>query len=379
MRKAIIWIHRWLGLLSGLVVLVVCMTGALLVFEKEIRTLTEPYRRVSPKSLPVLPPSRIAAHVTTHTGFMVSSMDYGGTEKSVVCTLRTGERPSRSTLVYVDPYSGAVLHIKDLRRDFFKWALAGHYYFWLPSKPGKLLVSWATLTFSVLLLSGLVVWFPRKRTQLKQGFQVKWRAKRKRLLYDLHNVLGFYSCAVLLILAATGLVYGFSWFADGLYRATSGGQPLPKTERPLSDKEQPSPIANVIDSVFYRHIEPKLYDSGRVQTLHLAEKGTEAVWLYDNPDASTRYRRETRYFDRYTGEELQGDGAGFYASVYAEAAFADRLKRMNYDIHVGSIGGLTTKTLAFLACCVGGLLVVTGYWMWWGRQRKLNQKKQQTR
>jgi uncharacterized iron-regulated membrane protein len=48
----------------------------------------------------------------------------------------------------------------------------------------------------------------------------------------------------------------------------------------------------------------------------------------------------------------------------------ERLVEMNYDIHVGAIGGLTGKIIAFIASLVCASLPVTGFIIWWGKRRR---------
>lgn len=368
-KNIIVFLHRWLGLISGAIVLVICLTGALLVFEKEIRSFTEPFQFVKVSDQPMLTPGKIAEIVKEKTGKQLSNISYPGPEKAVVCTLKTGNRPSRATLAYVNPYTGQMLKVKELEKDFFKWLFTGHYYLWLPIEVGKIVVPTATLVFLILLISGMILWFPGKRRRIKQSFRIKWRAKRKRLLYDLHNVLGFYSLLLLIVLSVSGLIFGFKWFDQAFYRFTSGGAVIAKMQKPSSELTAAGALLVNADTLFIRYMLPKIH-RGHVQTLFFPTKKKDAFMLYDNPDGDTRFRRDTRYFDRYSLRELYGKGVGFYAGNFKEASLADKLKRMNYDIHVGSILGWPTKLLAFFAGLVGVLLVVTGYWMWLGKRVK---------
>ncbi|WP_282637371.1 PepSY-associated TM helix domain-containing protein [Sphingobacterium thalpophilum] len=368
-KNTFVFLHRWLGLISGAIVLVICLTGALLVFEKDIRSFTEPFQLVKASDQPMLAPGTIAKMVEKKTGKQLSNISYPGRDKSVVCTLKTAKRRSQSILIYVNPYSGKILKVKELEKDFFKWLITGHYYLWLPVKVGKIVVATATLVFLVLLISGLVLWFPGKRNSIKRSFLIKWRAKRKRLLYDLHNVLGFYSLLLLVVLSVSGLIFGFKWFDKAFYRLTSGGAEMAEMRKPSSEVIAAGAMLVNADTLFTQYMLPKILQ-GHVQTLYFPAKKKDAFMLYDNPDGDTRFRRNTRFFDQYSLEELHGKGAGFYAGNFEEASLADRLKRMNYDIHVGSVLGWPSKLMAFAASLVGVLLVVTGYWMWLGSRFK---------
>ena len=48
---------------------------------------------------------------------------------------------------------------------------------------------------------------------------------------------------------------------------------------------------------------------------------------------------------------------------------------MNYDLHVGQIGGLTTKIIAFLASLICASLPITGFIIWLGKRKKSKSKK----
>lgn len=76
-----------------------------------------------------------------------------------------------------------------------------------------------------MTLTGLVLRWP-KRQNRRQRFSIKWRARWRRVNYDLHSVLGFYALWLGLMLAITGLVWGYNWFGEGLYHITGGDKSL---------------------------------------------------------------------------------------------------------------------------------------------------------
>src|SRR5690606_33090151 len=79
----------------------------------------------------------------------------------------------------------------------------------------------STLIFVVMLISGLVLWWPKKK-KAKQRFTIKWNARWRRKNYDLHNVMGFYVMWIALVLALTGLIWGFQWFGVAVYWIAGG-------------------------------------------------------------------------------------------------------------------------------------------------------------
>lgn len=364
-RKAIGKIHLWLGLVSGPVVFVVAVTGCLYAFQMEIQDWTQPFRFVEQQSAPFLPPSVLkAAAAEKQSDQHIHAVQYLGPDRAAQVIFYNPD-PEYHYLVYVNPYTAEVLKVKDMARDFFAIVLDGHFYLWLPPQIGQPLVSIATLVFIAMLMSGIGLWWPRKPKHVRQRFTIRWNAKWKRVNYDLHNVLGFYAWAVAILLACTGLVWGFQWWANGWYRTAGGDKSLVYSE-PDSDTTQVySHDAPAVDKVFA--IMQQQYPNARTIEVHIPETGLSPIGANANPDHGTYWRLDYRYFDRYTLEELPV--AHIYGR-YQDATVADKLVRMNYDIHTGAILGLPGKFLVFFASLLCASLPVTGFVIWWGRRNK---------
>lgn len=79
---------------------------------------------------------------------------------------------------------------------------------------GKMLVGASTLFFLFILLSGLAVYWPKKWK--KSRLTVHTRKGSRRLLFDLHGVLGLYATLILVACALTGLMWSFQWYRDAV-------------------------------------------------------------------------------------------------------------------------------------------------------------------
>src|SRR5262249_49622265 len=119
--------------------------------------------------------------------------------------------------VYVDPYRGEVLLVRDMRWDPLGVILRAHQTLLLPPAIGRRVIGVAVLVFVPLLVTGLVLWLPRRLGDLRRSRILRQRltidlgGRFFRVTYDLHRVLGAYALVVALILALTGLVWSFSW------------------------------------------------------------------------------------------------------------------------------------------------------------------------
>lgn len=366
LKKIIGKLHLWLGLSSGIIVCFLGITGCILAFETEIRSVTEPYRYVKAEDKPFLPPTVLKdAAERSLEGKKINSIEYLGKKDAALAFFYNDVDYKQ---VLINPYTGHVQKVKDMNRDFFRVVLNGHFYLWLPEKIGQPIVASATLIFLFMMISGLILWWPRNKAAAKQRFRFKWKptTKWKRKNYDLHNVLGFYMTWIAIFLAITGLVFGFQWFAKSVYWVSSGGKSMPAHEHPHSDSTKMNSQLKVADIVW--------------QDLMKQQKGNEKVGVAfpaENDDAlegfinhrpGTYYNTDYYHYDQYTGEELPATGT--YAGTFKGAIVADKIARMNYDIHVGAVLGLPGKVLAFFASLVAASLPVTGLYIWWGRRRK---------
>jgi len=375
------WLHLWLGLISGTVVLIVSVTGCLYVFEKEISDLIKPYKFVTPQEKSYLLPSVMKEKAERYLeGVLPDSVEpnlygvqYFSRDRSAIIAYNHPEH--EYTMIYMDPYDGTVLAEQYLKHDFFRIVLMGHYYLWLPPDIGQPVVAVSILVFVILLITGMVMWWPKNlnKANFDKSFKIKWKASFKRVNYDLHNVLGFYFLTLSLILALTGLVWGFEWFSRSYYWALTGGEKLPEWERVVSDTTRTyNGSANPLDAVWLQML--KEYDGrGGDVGLQFPRDNKGAISFNYNPRPGTYYKRENRNFDQHTLKEIPGNNE-LYDQKFEEASVGRKIYRMNYDIHVGAVLGLPGKILAFFASLVCASLPVTGFLVWWGKRKKGKKK-----
>lgn len=358
-------LHLWLGLLSGLIVVIVCLTGSLYAFKDELTAAREPWRDVTDTGAALLRPSTLCAVADRAAGdSLPSSVTLGGRTEAAQVDYFSARG---ATTVFVNPYTGDVLKV--VRRqpgdfDFFDFILQGHRRLWLPRHIGSPLVSYAVLAFFITLLTGLVVSWPRKWTRraVKSHFAFHRPLRAARFRFDLHNVLGFYAVIPLIALCFTGLMFGLSWFSGGIYRLVSGGEPMASYRLPLAED-----TGREFASLDALHARLSSEAPRAVQFYYaLPRTGTDVYRASIVHEKGSYYKQDNRFFDPYDLQELQG--AGPWAGKYTEASPADKMMRMNLDIHEGRILGFWGKALMCAASLIGASLPVTGFVIW--RRRK---------
>ncbi len=363
-KQAIGKLHLWLGLGSGLVVFVVSLTGAIFTFQDEIRDATQPWRLVAaPAQAAPLPPSRLLAAVAaSHAGATPSWTTYYAPNRSA--TVYFTDQAGGSYLASLNPYTGQVLHEQDLRSDFFTIVQALHMYLLLPSAVGEWVVGVAIAIFLVMLGTGLVLWWPRRRHERRQRLTIKWGAKWRRLNYDLHQVLGFYLAAGAFVIALTGLFMSFGSWLQAASLVANTGHHYPREETPptvdtlAAAVAAPRPLADVAYAQM-RQQSP----TAEMVLIGPTTGRKQPVYCLTYQRALHYYHRDEYYFHPVSGQLLR-------ALPHAAKSPGKKLGDLNYDLHTGQILGLGGKIVAFLISLLSASLPVTGTLLWWGRRHK---------
>ncbi len=371
------WLHLWLGLISGIIVFIVSITGCIYVFQQDIKDALEPWRFVEVQNKAFVPPSYL---VDTAQKYMPNveptGLTYSNAEGAAAVGFNYKENGKRAfNAVFMNPYTGEFIRnqktVGEGSFNFFRFIIDGHRALWLPYEIGRPIVGIGTLIFVVLLITGLIMWWPKKWTKANKdrSFRIKWKASFKRVNYDLHNVLGFYSLIFALIIGLTGLVWSFKWFEKSVYFLASGGEVKENHEHPHSDISKMNladTTISPIDAAWYKTLE--IDDNIQGMFMHPTVKGDEAVEMLVYHDHGSFYNQSEYFFDQYTYELIE-------SKHFTEAGLADQLSMLNYDMHIGVVWGMSGKILAFLISLVCASLPVTGFLVWWNKKKKSKKKK----
>lgn len=369
-KKLIRKIHLWLSVPFGLIITVTCLSGAALVFENEIMELCRHDLYYVEKAGDVpLPVDRLVEKVAatlpdsvTVTGVSISS----DAERAYRVNL---SKPRRAS-VYVDQYTGEVKG-RNERAPFFLTMFRLHRWLLDSMKPdggifwGKMIVGVSTLMFVFVLLSGMVVAWPRTRKALKSRLKVAIGKGWRRFWYDLHVAGGIYALVFLLLMALTGLTWSFSWYRTGFYKvfgaeekqrsgqdaaqAASNGKPEHKSSGKGQRGESPTASFACWQQV-YEELKGRNPDYKQITV--------------SNGSADVFFERlgNQRATDRYTFNPRNGEITR--AALYKDADTSGKIRGWIYSVHVGSWGGIFTRILTFLAALLGGALPLTGYYLW---------------
>jgi uncharacterized iron-regulated membrane protein len=258
MKKIFRKIHLWLSVPFGLIITLVCFSGAMLVFENEAN---EWFRRdlyyVETVKESPLPMDKLLEKVATTlpdsvsvTGVSISSDPGRAYQVSL-------SKPRRASL-YVDQYTGEVKG-KSERSGFFMFMFRMHRWLLDSMNPGnegifwgKMIVGVSTLLLVFVLISGIVIWWPRTRKALKNSLKITATKGWRRFWYDLHVAGGMYALIFLLAMALTGLTWSFPWYRTAFYKVFG----VEVQQRAAQGHEQVNPVSAKASRKIRAYIPP---------------------------------------------------------------------------------------------------------------------------
>jgi uncharacterized iron-regulated membrane protein len=266
--------------------------------------------------------------------------------------------------IYVDPYTGKVLAIYNEEMDFFNIVKMLHWSLLLKTEIGQPVVGWSTFIFVIMLISGIILWWPKNKAARKQRFKFQWKesTKWRRKNYDLHNILGFYIASVAIIIAFTGMVWAFTWFQAIVYVAGSQTFTPPETVTKtsvISDGNKDAAFDKAYEITKIKYKDADAFSLGKPADT----AKTAAIDVYVQQHPGKYYVYHQLQFDQYSGKLL-------HERKHDEKNFGEKIITANYDIHVGAILGIPGKIIAFIASFICGMLPLTGFLIWWGRNNK---------
>lgn len=363
LKKTILFIHRWLGFISGLVVFIVSITGCLFAFQDEVQDAFCSYRHVEVQNKSYVPPSQLRAQALGRYPKGTSNfMNYYGKNRPAVVGVTDPKEGFR--YVYYNPYTGKLLYDEQYMHNFFIVVEFIHLYLLLPPKIGGLVVGISVIVFVALMITGIVLWWPKRKSDRKRSFSIKWNGRWRRVNYDLHNVLGFYSVSIALILALSGLAIAFDWMREGVYTAANLGKTYAYEKQEVkSDLLQAGfkPRMPVIDQALM--VARARSPQAQMFSIFAGDEKKDPVWVTAYYTPLHYYRSDEYTFDKYTGKLLK-------VMLHQKKSPGMKMNDANYDIHVGQILGLPGKIIAFFASLICASLPITGLIVWLGKRKK---------
>lgn len=360
--KTVAWIHLWPSLISAVILIFVCLTGTIIVYCDEIIDFANRdvlyVKEIKEKKLPVtrvLGLYKEAFPKRRNPGYMII---YRDPARSIKFNSYDKEKGLR--FVYMDPYTGKIL--KDDGTIHFFYVTAHLHSSLLWRGAGEWIIAIATIIFLIELITGLILWWPARwtKTTREQSFKIKWKAKFKRVNYDLHNVLGFYAFSICFVLTVTGLIIAFKPLAK-LTVSTFGGDTGHEWEEKLpafKPESKPAELNKIVDDYF--KVLPWA-SVVQISSFKMDSSGYYGLAFARHIGLKSRDGDHPVFFDKYSGEKL---------NVSEGAILHEKIENVYWALHMGTWMGWFGKLITFTGGLIATSLPVTGFYIWWGRRKK---------
>lgn len=362
-RNVLFWLHLAAGVIAGIVILIMCVTGAALSFEKNIAEYFERDQRyiaAPAENTPKLTVMEVLNKVREQKPDAKPSGVTLMNEPNAAWQVAAG----RDGTFYVNPYTGVITGegAKGVRgffrtmTDLHRWiALSGD-----GRAVGKAITGACNLAFLFLAISGIYIWFPRRLSwkHYKAAMTPRFKVKGKARDFNWHTTLGFWTSLILIILTITAAVISYQWAGNLLYTLTGnevpqqqGGGGGPQGQNPNQQAEKAPPLPENLNQLWTRAEA----QSENWKSINMRLPITkDAVFTIDEGKYWNKFGRSTLTLNAGNAEVAKWE-------TYGEQNSARQLRSWFRFTHTGESFGIIGQIIGFIACLGGAVLVYTGF------------------
>lgn len=376
--KYLMWItHLWLGLLSSIIVFVMCLTGCMYAFKNQISDLYNRDKVYITAGTAAKNPDHIQAELLREGKELTSLLIPENKSRSYVISYREGQLDKSA---YYNQYTGKILGQADTGANHFFEVVLDIHRNLMMGNAGRQIVGASVLMFCILLISGLILWLPKKLKFLKQGLTVMFKAKFQRVNYDLHNTLGFYTFLMLFFMAVTGLYVTYPWVKNGLI-VSLGGSSIDHISKEKDNADDP--FGGLLEDMLQKQDEKKnLKDVSsasidkimKLADQHLPYRAATSIELpnKDNPRYVVIKTNTQNFLGMMLPDEVTFDKTGVFKTkeLFSGRPLNKQFTALAKPLHTGEIMGLPSIILYFIISLIGCSLPITGFLIWWHRFKK---------
>ena len=258
--------------------------------------------------------------------------------------------------LFLDPYRGTELKLRNKEYSFFYMAEKLHRYLFL-GKPGQWFTGTAALALFVMIGTGIYLWWPRTAKSLRTAFRFDATLGARAWNVNLHKVVGLYSAVLLAIAAFTGGAEFLNWVSR-TYLAPASSR---ETGRALRSSGPVGGPGGASYDAIWANAQKAI---GPFQTAQLSwpqkAKGPMQV-EYVASDAPHPNALSYLFLDGFTGAVLR-------SSPYAQESAGSRFYLWLLPIHLGEIGGWAGRIAVTAGAAGAAFLSLTGFWLYYRRK-----------
>ncbi len=349
MKKNIVFLmHSIAGLVSGLFILLMSLSGAALVFHEELDSCQWPAIKSDQNNIVNIESCYKSIHKQYPHAQISHCMLPQKNDDPVLFFIYDSSCKNGATVmeVFLHPQSTKILKTRDSSDNFVSWLSKFHNSFHL-GKTGEWLLGFFSLVFLLSIITGLILF-------RKNIFAILLLRKAVYKRNNLHQLIGVYALVFNLMIAITGFWMQRYVFKKEFYTADNY-TPVLKASPAFPFK---------FDSA-YAAVQKK-YPDFTASVVYFAQSNSGKTAVYGSR-SSNAFIHSKKFAD-----VIFLDSAGNIAKTrfINEIDAKDRYDIINSQLHMGKYGGTPVKIIYCLFGLAGGLLSITGFFMWSRRKKK---------
>ena len=384
-------LHWFVGIVFGLTLFIIGVSGAILSYEKEILQAInkDTYFVNIPQDKQILSTKEILEkYQTENPDSKINSVSFSSDKSSSVVLNIASKDPKqrKGESIYLNPYTAEVLP-KIEYREFFSFIRSLHR--WLAFEGdtrtiGKNIVAISTIACIILTIGGVIVYWPRVKNNFLRSFTFSFKHKKRAFLSTMHSAIGMWVVPFFLLMCFTGLYWSYDWYRSAMFTIMQVEQP-----------KRATPTTQVVQIGQQKEKQSEKEQKSEKQPELISYENAQKVADIFNQNVSRDYKnaslRLTASKDGfYTISYLYADATHFRESnsmeidpnkslVVKEAKFEDKklneqLMSSMLPLHSGEYFGWFGQLAYFVSSALMALFVITGYMLYFDRWKKKRAK-----
>lgn len=346
--KRIYSIHKWGGLIAGIFIFMLGISGSVLVFHEELEAWEHNNERTVPNTVPVQIDKAYQTITAQYKNYEIRLPRFSNhPTETLIFNLR---RPEQRLTIFAHPSNGSILKVIDSNKTIVSWVLTFHYSLHA-NLFGEIVVLVFGLIFFISLITGCIVY--RKALINILLFRIKFRRKNKRsIASSLHRYVGVWALLLNLIIVISGLFISYDIVSKGIKKASSKAS--------LTSSEIDFSIDKSLQAISRKY--PQFHPS----FIRFPLSKEKPVIINGTVDGQAFYY--SRYYNSVSIAPPGKIGELKNANL---ADGATKLSSIVRAIHFIEYGNLPVKILFCLAGLSAPALSITGFLLWrWKQKRK---------
>lgn len=391
-------IHWFLGIVFGLTLILIGISGAVWSYQKEIMRLINPntYTVQVPQKQEILTVQDILEkYQEQNKDRKINSISFSSDKSSSVSINLTSLDPNnrRGETIYLNPYTAEVLP-ELVGSDFFNFFFRLHR--WLTFSGdvqyiGKNIVAISTIACIILTIGGLIVYWPRVRRSFAKSMTFSFKHKNRAFLSTMHSAIGLWVLIPFLLMCLTGLYWSYDWYRSAMFTVMGVEQPKRQQQQAQAPQQQTSQVqgeqrqqrdgqqgqrvqkqpqvisyetAQKVVDIFNQNVA-RDYKNASLRLTSTKEGTCTISYLY----ADATHYRETNSMEIDPNKALVVKEA-----KYSDKKLNEKIMSSMLPVHSGEFFGWIGQLIFFISSALMSLFVITGYMLYYDRWKKKRDK-----